>query len=109
MKSKTNKKAKLHIKVGDHVKIIAGDYKGQIGQVIKTFASQNQVIVQDINMKTKHLRPVQEGQSGQIVRKEAPIDSSNVMLYDSEKKIASRYRKQIAQSGEIKRILIKAN
>nr|YP_009315189.1 Ribosomal protein L24 [Titanophycus setchellii]SCW23644.1 Ribosomal protein L24 [Titanophycus setchellii] len=109
MKSQKNKKAKLHIKIGDSVKIIAGDYKGQIGQVIQTFASKHQVVIKDINMKTKHMRPLQEGQSGQIIRKEAPIDSSNVMLYDGERKIASRYRKSTTQSGQDQRILIKTN
>nr|YP_009314779.1 Ribosomal protein L24 [Neoizziella asiatica]SCW23234.1 Ribosomal protein L24 [Neoizziella asiatica] len=109
MKSRINKKTKLHVKVGDTVKIISGDYKGQVGQVIQTFSKTHRIIVQNINMKTKHLRPVQEGQSGQIIRKEAPIDSSNVMLYDPETKITSRYRKQKTESGQIQRILIKSN
>ena len=108
MKLNKNKKAKLHVKVGDIVQIVTGDYKGQIGEIIKTLPSKHQVIVKNINMKTKHLRPVQEGQSGQIIKKEAPIDSSNVMLYDSEKKIASRYRTNRTASGPNQRILIKS-
>nr|YP_009312937.1 Ribosomal protein L24 [Helminthora furcellata]SCW21191.1 Ribosomal protein L24 [Helminthora furcellata]SCW24051.1 Ribosomal protein L24 [Helminthora furcellata] len=78
---KKKKKSKLHVKVGDTVKIITGDYKGQTGQVIKTLAEKHKVIVKDINMKTKHIRPTQEGESGQIIRKEAPLDSSNVVLH----------------------------
>nr|YP_009315799.1 Ribosomal protein L24 [Trichogloeopsis pedicellata]SCW24457.1 Ribosomal protein L24 [Trichogloeopsis pedicellata] len=94
MMGKKNKKNKLHITVGDTVKIITGDNKGQVGKVLKTFSSTMQVIVQDINMKTKHIRPQQEGETGQIIRKEAPIHSSNVMLYDVNTNLASRYRKK---------------
>nr|YP_009313959.1 Ribosomal protein L24 [Hommersandiophycus borowitzkae]SCW22213.1 Ribosomal protein L24 [Hommersandiophycus borowitzkae] len=81
MRKIKQKKLKLHVKIGDTVKIIAGDYKGQIGEVTKTWAKKSKILVKDINMKTKHIRPQQEGESGQIMKKEAPIHSSNVMLY----------------------------
>nr|YP_009313756.1 Ribosomal protein L24 [Helminthocladia australis]SCW22010.1 Ribosomal protein L24 [Helminthocladia australis] len=106
--NKKYKKFKLHIKIGDTVKILTGSCKGQTGEVIKTFADKNTVLVKDINMKTKHKRPTQEGETGQIIRQEAAIHSSNVMLYDKETKIASRYKKEKDSSGKYKRILIKS-
>nr|YP_009314368.1 Ribosomal protein L24 [Liagora harveyana]SCW22622.1 Ribosomal protein L24 [Liagora harveyana] len=109
MTSNKYSRSKLHVKVGDTVKIISGDYKGQTGEIIKTFPKKQKVIVRNINMKTKHVRPTQEGQSGQIIKEEAPLASSNVMLYDKDQKIASRYRKQKIENGKYQRILIKLN
>ncbi len=106
MRQKSIKK-KLHVKLGDEVKIIAGKDKGKIGTVTKIFRNQGKIIVQNINLKTKHKRPEQEGQTGQILTVEAPIDSSNVMLYDSKAKLASRYKKVISATGQRERLLIK--
>jgi large subunit ribosomal protein L24 len=106
MKTK-HKKTKLHVKIGDQVKIISGAEKGKIGEVIKTFKTQGRVIVKNLNMKTKHSRPQQEGETGRITKQEASIDSSNVMLYNPEHKVASRYRRIIDKKGKQKRVLIK--
>nr|YP_009313349.1 Ribosomal protein L24 [Dichotomaria marginata]SCW21603.1 Ribosomal protein L24 [Dichotomaria marginata] len=102
-----SKKLKIHVKNGDTVKIITGEYKGKIGTIIKTIRKKNQVIVKDINMKVKHIRPRQEGETGKIIRQERPIHSSNVMLYDINEKIASRYKKNKDEFGKLNRILIK--
>nr|SCW23030.1 Ribosomal protein L24 [Nemalion sp. H.1444] len=107
--SKELKRKKIHVKVGDTVKVISGYYKGKIGRIIKTSRLQGKVIVKDINMKTKHIRPKQEGEGGQIIRQEAGIDSSNVMLYSNELEIASRYRKVKNSTGKYERKLIKLN
>nr|YP_009313553.1 Ribosomal protein L24 [Galaxaura rugosa]SCW21807.1 Ribosomal protein L24 [Galaxaura rugosa] len=101
------KKIKIHIKNGDTVQIISGKDKGKVGTVIKTIRKKSLVIVKEINMKTKHIRPKQEGETGRIVKQERPIHSSNVMLYDENKQIASRYRKVKNLSGKFDRILIK--
>lgn len=102
-----NKRNKIHVKKGDLVKIISGNDKGKTGYVIETLKNVQKVLVKDINMKTKHSRPTQEGQTGQITRFEAPIASSNVMLYDESKQVASRSRKIKDTNGQYKRILIK--
>lgn len=104
---KKQAKSKMHVKKGDLVKIIAGDDKGKTGYIIETLKNRSKVLIKDINMKTKHNRPTQEGQSGQIIRVEAPIASSNVMLYDETNNIASRSRKIKDQEGQYTRILIK--
>jgi len=79
-------KQKIHVKKGDNVKIISGKYKGQVGEIIQVFSKTNKVLIKNINMKTKHLRPKQEGETGKIIQIEAAIHSSNVMIYSTTKR-----------------------
>jgi len=81
---------KMHVKKGDTVQIIAGKEKGKVGEILRTLPKSSQVVIQGVNIKTKHVKPQQEGESGQITTFEAPIHSSNVMLYSSKQKVASR-------------------
>jgi len=81
---------KMHVKKGDTVQIIAGREKGKIGEIIKAIPQTSQVIVEGANMRTKHVKPQQQGESGQIATYEAPIHSSNVMLYSKKENVASR-------------------
>ncbi len=69
--------AMMKIKKGDNVKVIAGKDKGKEGKVLE--ALDGKVIVEGINMISKHTKPNQASPKGGIVRQEAPIDSSNVM------------------------------
>lgn len=78
------------VKKGDTVKIIAGNHKGETGEVLQVLPKLNKVIVEDINIVKKHQRPTGLGQEGGIVEVEAPIDASNVQLVDSETGEASR-------------------
>ncbi len=91
---------KIHIKNGDTVQIISGKYKGQVGQIKKILYTKSQVIIENINIKTKHLRPKQKEESGQIINFEAPIHSSNVMLYSTEHQIRSRYKTIVDKEGK---------
>jgi large subunit ribosomal protein L24 len=81
---------RMHVKKGDTVQVIAGSDKGKVGEVLKTFPKASKVLVKGVNIRTKHVKPRQEGESGQIVTSEAPIHSSNVMLYSNKEKTASR-------------------
>ncbi|MGF1567905.1 MAG: 50S ribosomal protein L24 [Nodosilinea sp.] len=88
--AKTAIRHKLHVRKGDTVQVIAGRDRGKVGEVLQVLPKTGQVIVQAVNMRTKHVKPQQEGESGQIVVREAPIHSSNVMLYSEKEKVASR-------------------
>lgn len=89
-KTQTVTRYRMHVKTGDTVQVIAGKDKGKVGEVLKTFPKESRVIVKGVNIQTKHVKPQQEGESGQIVTREAPIHSSNVMLYSEKQKVASR-------------------
>jgi large subunit ribosomal protein L24 len=58
----------MHVKIGDTVKVISGRDKGQIGEITKIFKHNSTVIVQDINLKTKHRKSRDEGELGQITQ-----------------------------------------
>jgi large subunit ribosomal protein L24 len=81
---------KLHVKKGDTVQVIAGSDKGKVGEILRTFPKTSKVLVKGVNIRTKHVKPKQEGESGQIVSSEFPIHSSNVMHYSEKQKVASR-------------------
>ncbi|XP_058779930.1 large ribosomal subunit protein uL24c [Vicia villosa] len=98
---------KMHVKLGDTVKVISGHEKGQIGEITKIFKHDSTVIVKDLNLKTKHVKSREEGEPGQIIQVEAPIHSSNLMLYSKEKEVASRVGHKILDNGKRVRYLIK--
>ena len=70
----------LKIKKGDTVKVIAGKDNGKEGKVVSVDQKNGKVVVEGINMITKHAKPSAANANGGIVQKEAPIDASNVML-----------------------------
>ncbi len=70
----------LKIKKGDTVKVIAGKDRDTEGKVIAVDMKKGKVLVEGVNMITKHAKPSQANPNGGIVQKEAPIDISNVML-----------------------------
>lgn len=75
---------KLHVKTGDTVFVISGKDKGKTGKVVKVFPKKGKVVVEGINVVTKHLKPTQMNAQGSVVTKEAPIFSSKVMLFDEK-------------------------
>ena len=97
----------LHIKKGDTIKVISGKDKGKVSEVTKILRSSHQIIVKDVNVKKKHIKAKKEGEVGRISQFEAPIDASNVMLYNLEKKIASRICIQTDANGAKIRVLKK--
>nr|UAT97854.1 ribosomal protein L24 [Ahnfeltia fastigiata] len=104
---KKNIKYKIHVRKGDIIKVISGSYKGKISEVLQVFPKMGKVLVKDINMKTKHSRPKQEGDTGKIIRFESPIHSSNVMLYSTNNKIASRYSVSLNKNNIKQKVLKK--
>ena len=69
----------LKIKKGDTVKVIAGKDKDKEGKVIAVNQKDGKVVVEGVNMLTKHTKPSAANQNGGIVHQEGPIDASNVM------------------------------
>lgn len=73
---------KLHIKKGDTVTVIAGEAKGQKGRVLEVNREKNRALVEGVNMVSKHTKPNAKAPQGGILKKEAPIHISNLMLVD---------------------------
>lgn len=98
----------MRIKKGDQVEVITGNekYKGQRGEVIKVNPKENRVVVQGINLRTKHQRQVQaEGKTVNpgIVKLEAPLDASNVMVVCKKCNKTTRVS-IIREEGKAKRV-----
>lgn len=81
---------KLKIKTGDIVRVIAGDHKGSEGKVLKVDREKNKAIVEGVNMVSKHTKPSAKSPQGGIVKKEAPIQISNISLIDPKTKETTR-------------------
>ena len=92
----------MFVKVGDQVKIIAGNHRGEEGKVIHTFPKENKVVVEGLHMIKKHQRPVGMGQEGGIIEKEAAIDASNVQLIDPETGEATRVGYRVEDGKKVR-------
>ncbi len=106
-KKKSPQRYKMHVKKGDTIQVISGRDKGKVGEVIKTMPETSQIVVEGVNVRTKHVKPQQEGESGQIATFEAPIHSSNVMLYSTKEQVASRISYTFTEEGKKVRMLKK--
>jgi large subunit ribosomal protein L24 len=106
-KAKAQVRTKMRIKKGDTVQVISGKDKGKTGEVLRTLPYENRVVVQGINLRTRHVKPTQEGETGRIVTEETSLHASNVMLYSTTKQVASRVEIVVEKDGTKKRRLKK--
>ncbi len=70
----------MKIKKNDQVVILTGKDKGKKGKVVRVIPKENKLVVEGLNLVTKHVRPRREGEKGQIIKIARPIPASNVML-----------------------------
>lgn len=98
---------RLHIKKDDTVQVISGKDKGTVGKVLITFPKKGKIVVEGVNIKTKHIKPSQQNPKGQIIKVPAPIFSCKVMFYSEKHKATSRLGKQILKDGTKVRVLKK--
>ncbi len=94
--------AKLHVKKGDTVKVLSGNSKGTTGKIRKVEVSKLRAIVEGVNMITKHAKPNAKQPQGGMLKMEAPINISNLMVVDS-KGIATRTGRRINSEGKLVR------
>jgi len=94
---------KLHIKKGDTVFVNTGENKGQKGRVLEVNREKERAIVEGINMISKHTKPNAKSPNGGIVKKEAPIHISNLMLIDPSTGAPSRIGRKLNQKGKLVR------
>ena len=106
-KNPTSDRIKMKIRKGDTVQIISGKDKGKTGEVLQTLPYENRVVVKGINEITKHVKPSQEGETGRIETKETSLHASNVMIYSTKEKVASKVEIFVDKDGSKKRRLKK--
>ncbi len=101
------KSFKMHVQKDDLVQVISGSSKGTVAKVLQVIPKDSTIIVEGVNMKTKHVKPQADGESGQIVTREFPIHSSKVLLYSEKEKTASRSCYTFTDDGKKVRMLKK--
>lgn len=94
---------KLHIKKGDTVKVLSGVSKGTTGRVILVNKDSMRALVEGVNMVSKHTKPNAENPQGAIVKQEAPVHVSNLMLVDPKSGEATKIGRKRDESGKIVR------
>jgi large subunit ribosomal protein L24 len=94
---------KLHIKKGDTVIVITGNYKGQKGRVLDVTRKTKRAIVEGVNMVKKHTKPNAKNQQGGIVEMESSIHISNLMLVDPKTGEPTRIGRRIDDKGKLVR------
>jgi large subunit ribosomal protein L24 len=77
---------KFHVKKGDQVEVISGNFKGSSGKILEVLPRKQRVLVEGVRLIKKHLRKSQDNPSGKIAEREGPIHISNVKLIETEKK-----------------------
>lgn len=95
--------AKLHVKKGDTVKVIAGDDKGQQGKVLEVNAEKYRAIVEGVNLVSKHTKPNAKNPQGGIVKQEASVHLSNLMVVDGSGKPTRIGRKTDPKTSKLVR------
>lgn len=94
----------MKIKKNDTVIVVAGKDKGKTGKVMKTFPKDNKVVVEGVNIQTKHQKPMGPKKPGGLVKSEGKIDASNVMFYDSTTKKGVRLGYKFLDDGKKVRV-----
>ena len=93
---------KLHVKKGDTVLVLSGNDKGKRGKVLSVDIKSRRAIVEGIRLVSKHTRPNAEHPQGGIIKQEAPIHISNLMVVDSTGK-PSRIGRKRNENGKLVR------
>jgi len=94
---------KLHIKKGDTVMVITGESKGQKGRILEVDRDKDRAIVEGVNMVSKHTKPNAKSPQGGIVKKEAPVHISNLMLIDPASGKPTRIGKKLNGKNKLVR------
>jgi len=103
MRKKNHSTSKLHIRKGDTVKVLSGNYRNKQGIVLKIFTEAYRATVEAINMVSRHRKPSAKNPQGGIEKKEAPIHISNLMLVDPATGDATRIGRKHNEAGKLER------
>jgi large subunit ribosomal protein L24 len=79
-----NNRIKFHVKKGDEVEVVCGNFKGSSGKILEVIPGKQQVLVEGVRIIKKHLRKSQDNPQGKIAEREGPIHISNVKLIEKQ-------------------------
>jgi len=85
---------KFHVKKGDQVEVISGNFKGSSGKILEVLPSKQRVLIEGVRIIKKHLKKSQDNPSGKIAEREGPVHISNVKLVEREKKPDKKAKKE---------------
>lgn len=91
---------KLHVRVDDQVYVLTGKDAGKTGKIIAAYPDKGRVIVEGVNIATRHVKPRSQQQQGGIIRQELPIDVSNVMLVCQKCKRPTKVGRKCLDNGD---------
>jgi large subunit ribosomal protein L24 len=93
---------KFHVKKGDEVEVISGNFKGSSGKILEVIPSKQRVLVEGVRIIKKHLRKSEDNPQGKIAEREGPIHISNVKLAEREKKSDKKTKTKPKKEAEKK-------
>lgn len=93
---------KFHVRKGDDVEVISGNFRGSSGKILEVIARKQQVLIEGVRIIKKHLRKSQDNPQGKIAEREGPIHISNVKLLERETKIEKKTKKKSEKKPEKK-------
>jgi large subunit ribosomal protein L24 len=98
----------MKIKKGDNVMVMAGKDRGKTGKVIQVFPVEGKVVVEGVNATVKHAKTRKQGEKGQKIEYNGPINASNVMLVDAKTGKPTRVGYKVMEDGRKVRVMKKS-
>jgi large subunit ribosomal protein L24 len=89
---------KFHVKKGDQVEVISGNFRGSSGKILEVLPRKQRVLIEGVRIIKKHLRKSQDNPSGKIAEREGPIHISNVKLIERNEKPVKGKKKEAAKA-----------
>jgi len=90
------------------VQVIAGESKGETGKVLRVYPDKNRAVVEGVNVVTKHQKPSASNPQGGLLKEEASIHISNLMVVDPKSGEATRVGRRVNEEGKIERFAKKS-
>jgi large subunit ribosomal protein L24 len=91
---------KFHVKKGDEVEVIAGNFRGSSGRILQVIPRKHQVLIEGVRIIKKHLRKSQDNPSGKIAEREGPVHISNVKLLERGEKPSREKKKKEKETAK---------
>jgi large subunit ribosomal protein L24 len=93
---------KFHVKKGDNVEVISGNFKGSQGKILEVLPRKQRVLIEGVRIIKKHLRKSEDNPQGKIAEREGPIHISNVKVIETEKKAEKKTKTKPKKEAEKK-------